>query len=92
MAPRRAVALVALATTASVSGWWLARTTHELTAATVTNAVDGDTLEVQYAGRRDTVRLLGVDTPETVHPDRPVECFGPEASAFTHAQLDVRHC
>lgn len=90
MAPRRAVALVALATTASVSGWWLARTTHELTAATVTNAVDGDTLEVQYAGRRDTVRLLGVDTPETVHPDRPVECFGPEASAFTHAQLDGR--
>jgi micrococcal nuclease len=49
--------------------------------------VDGDTIEVAVAGRRETVRLLGVDTPETVHPHRPVECFGPEASAFTHSRL-----
>jgi micrococcal nuclease len=53
----------------------------------VTAVVDGDTLEVTMAGRRETVRLLGVDTPETVHPRRPVECFGPEASAFTRARL-----
>lgn len=39
------------------------------------------------APRREVVRLLGVDTPETVHPRRPVECFGPEASAFTRQSL-----
>ncbi|GIU87688.1 MAG: hypothetical protein KatS3mg009_2203 [Acidimicrobiia bacterium] len=47
-------------------------------ATTVTRVVDGDTL-VTAAGR---VRLIGVDTPETVHPDRGVECFGREASAY----------
>ncbi len=41
---------------------------------------DGDTLIVDLAGRHETVRLLGIDTPETVHPDRPPECFGAEAS------------
>jgi micrococcal nuclease len=35
----------------------------------------------------ETIRLIGVDTPETVHPDKPVQDFGPEASAFTKEQL-----
>ncbi len=48
---------------------------------TVTRVVDGDTIEVSLRGR--TV----VDTPETVHPSEPVECFGPEASSFTSARL-----
>ncbi len=39
--------------------------------------VDGDTIEVQGGER---VRYLGVDTPETVHPEKPVQCYGPEAS------------
>jgi len=34
------------------------------------------------------VRLLGIDTPETVHPQRPVECFGPQASRFTRRLLE----
>jgi micrococcal nuclease len=34
------------------------------------------------------IRLIGVDTPETVDPSKPVQCFGPEASAFTERQLD----
>lgn len=55
--------------------------------ATVVAVVDGDTLEVEVGGDTETVRLLGVDTPETVHPDRPVECFGPEASARTQELL-----
>ena len=51
-------------------------------AATVVRAVDGDTLVVTLAtGGTETVRLIGVDTPETVAPRRPVECFGPEAAA-----------
>lgn len=44
--------------------------------------VDGDTFEATVAGRRERVRLIGVDTPETVAPGRPVEPYGPQASAF----------
>ena len=50
--------------------------------------VDGDTLVVRYQGGNRTVRLIGVDTPESVHPTQPVEHFGLEASAFTKARLD----
>jgi micrococcal nuclease len=46
----------------------------------VRKVVDGDTLEVSGGER---VRLIGVDTPESVAPDRPVGCFGKEASRFT---------
>jgi len=45
--------------------------------------VDGDTLVVDIDGKQEKVRLIGVDTPETVHPSKPVEYFGKEASAFT---------
>lgn len=47
----------------------------------VTRVIDGDTIEVAYEGRRRPVRYIGIDTPETVHPSRPVECFGAEAAA-----------
>ncbi|HXG41234.1 MAG TPA: thermonuclease family protein [Dehalococcoidia bacterium] len=48
--------------------------------AHVTRVVDGDTIEVSMAGRRYTVRYIGVDTPESVAPGQPVECYGREAS------------
>lgn len=49
-----------------------------------TRVVDGDTLVVRHErGRPIKVRLIGVDTPETVRPESPVEYFGREASAFT---------
>ena len=53
----------------------------------VTRVVDGDTIEVNYRGSIVDIRLIGVDTPETVHPTEPVECFGPAASHFTTATL-----
>ena len=56
--------------------------------ARVERVVDGDTLVVRYQGENHTVRLIGVDTPESVHPTAPVEHFGAEASAFTRARLD----
>lgn len=87
MAHLRAVALVAVVAAASVGGWRLGEERRAATTAVVVEVVDGDTLEVVLDGRRDSVRLLGVDTPETVHPDRPVECHGPEASVFTRAAL-----
>lgn len=56
------------------------------TNAMVTRTVDGDTLHAKLDGETDevTVRLLGINTPESVDPRRPVECFGKEASH--HAQ------
>jgi micrococcal nuclease len=55
--------------------------------ASVIRVIDGDTIVLRLQGAIETVRLIGVDTPETVHPTKPVECFGPEASAFTHSVL-----
>lgn len=53
---------------------------------TVERVVDGDTIVVSGGER---VRLIGVDTPETKDPNRPVGCFGREASAFTARVLEV---
>src|SRR4051812_19756968 len=48
--------------------------------ARVTRVVDGDTLVVAVDGHDEKVRLIGIDTPETVDPRKPVQCFGKEAS------------
>ena len=58
--------------------------------APVTRVVDGDTIEARIGGRDEDVRLIGIDTPETVKPDTPVQCFGPQASHFTHRLLEGR--
>ncbi|HEX5527640.1 MAG TPA: thermonuclease family protein [Solirubrobacterales bacterium] len=50
--------------------------------AYVIRAVDGDTIEVRLDGRAEDVRYIGVDTPETVKPGTPVQCFGPRAHRF----------
>jgi micrococcal nuclease len=46
----------------------------------VTKVVDGDTITVDLDGKATTLRLIGINTPETVDPRKPVECFGKEAS------------
>src|SRR5689334_2887480 len=56
--------------------------------AVVTRVVDGDTIEVWLDGRTEDVRYIGVDTPETVKPGAPVDCFGPQASAFNHRLVE----
>ena len=48
----------------------------------VVKVVDGDTIHVQVGGAREKVRYIGVDTPETKHPSKGVECFGQKASDF----------
>jgi micrococcal nuclease len=53
----------------------------------VTRVVDGDTVVVERGHRSLTLRLIGIDTPETVHPTVPIECYGPEASRFANRQL-----
>jgi micrococcal nuclease len=50
--------------------------------ARVVRVVDGDTIRVSVHGREQPVRLLGIDTPETHRPGTPIECGGPQASAY----------
>ncbi len=56
----------------------------------VVSVVDGDTIKIAFDGGIEALRLIGIDTPETVHPSIPVECFGREASARAHELLDGR--
>jgi micrococcal nuclease len=45
---------------------------------------------VQLDGGEEDVRYIGVDTPETVKPGAPVDCFGPQASSFNHSLVERR--
>lgn len=69
------MALVAMA-----AGCGPATVIAEAEATTVVAIIDGDTIDVSFAGVVERVRLLGIDTPETVSPVAPVQCFGPEAT------------
>jgi|SRR5215203_620523 len=90
---RGSVVLLLLATVVllrpweSWDGFWRDEPPGSATAY-VTRVVDGDTIEVRLDGRSEDVRYIGVDTPETVKPDNPVECFGPQASGFNHALVE----
>ncbi|WP_289020356.1 thermonuclease family protein [Desulfobacter postgatei] len=54
----------------------------------VLNIVDGDTVDILYMGQKERVRLLCVDTPESVHPDQTKNCeLGKQASAYTKSRL-----
>src|SRR3954451_24306016 len=55
--------------------------------ATIVRVIDGDTVDVTIGGRDEHVRLIGIDTPETKKPNTPIQCYGPEASAFTEELL-----
>ena len=101
MAHSRAVVVAIVIAAASFAGWWLGRQDPGATAdtsvpgpsrfaAVVTAPVDGDTVRVRTARGNETVRFLGVNTPETHHPTKGVECFGPEAAAFTDRELTGR--
>jgi len=94
MVRSRAVVVAILAAVlagSSAAGWWLGaqrRADDARHSAVVVDVLDGDTVTVRTDdGATDTVRLLGVDTPETHHPEQGVQCFGPEAAAFTTARL-----
>jgi micrococcal nuclease len=58
--------------------------------ARVIRAVDGDTIEVRIGGSIEDVRYIGVDTPETVKPGTPVQCFGPQAHRFNARLVEGR--
>jgi micrococcal nuclease len=56
--------------------------------AKVLRVIDGDTIEVSIDGAEEDVRYIGVDTPETVKPGEPVECYGPQASTANHRLVE----
>ena len=78
--------LVAVAAGAVLAvSWWRAGTSGQNEGraageAVVVRVVDGDTVVVEVGGAEESVRLIGIDTPESVARDRPNECFGVEAS------------
>jgi micrococcal nuclease len=62
--------------------WSSGVTTENEVLITILNVIDGDTVDIDIDGNTERVRLIGVNTPETKHPTKPIECFGPEASAY----------
>jgi len=70
-----------------MSGCQIATDAPILIQAKVIRVVDGDTFVAKVEGKEEKIRLLLVDTPETVHPKKPVQPFGPEASKFTKEKL-----
>jgi micrococcal nuclease len=88
MVRSRTVVVVTVLTAASVLGWWCGAQRRAVDQEyRVVQVLDGDTIVVQRGNTRDTIRLLGVDTPETHHPRKPVQCYGPEAAAYTASRL-----
>lgn len=86
------LALVVVVAAAGVVGPGLgglgedAGTVSEPGVARVLRVVDGDTVRVRLSsGAEEPVRYIGIDTPESVTPDRPVECYGPRASEFNRS-------
>lgn len=55
----------------------------------VERIIDGDTLVASVAGQSTTIRLLNIDTPETKHPDQPVQCLGSEATEWLEERLPI---
>lgn len=75
--------------TATIAGCSTSSLDHKQTVqAEVIKAVDGDTVKVKWNGDQVSVRLLLVDTPETHHPDEPVQPYGPEAAQFTKSFVE----
>lgn len=91
MPPGKLLTLALVLLIVLAASWWETRNSPEKgepLVASVVRVVDGDTLVVRTDSGKRKVRLLGVDTPETVHPTKEVQFFGPEASAFTKKALN----
>lgn len=84
--PRIAIVIIVLILLGQFFGWFdIPQQTPEEVDTNryeVVRFVDGDTFVVNLNGKQETVRMLGVDTPETHAPDTPVQCYGPAASAY----------
>lgn len=90
--------IVGLIAIGLLSAWQLARTHPQLAVSKaittnqpglykVTHVDDGDTIKVTQAGQTETIRFIGMDTPEVKDPRKPVQCYGAEASVKTKSML-----
>lgn len=84
---RWVLAAVALAACTPTDGTIAARPPPAAFPATVVRVIDGDTFVAQVGREQRRVRLIGVDAPESVKPDAPVACWGPEAAALLRRLL-----
>jgi micrococcal nuclease len=87
-----AVLLIAIAIAAHQLGWVkpvdpATFMKYEPGSYTVKTFLDGDTVIVDMGGVDETIRFIGVDTPETHKPNTPVECYGPLAAAYTKKRI-----
>jgi micrococcal nuclease len=91
--PWRRALLILAVMAAALLGGRLARGGDERPAPSsgrVVRVVDGDTIRVRFGGTEERVRYIGVDTPETVKPGTPVQCYGKAASAFNTQLVRAR--
>src|SRR4051812_47915545 len=77
---RLLIALVVAVAAAAFGGGKLVGASRS-SGATVQRVVDGDTIVVRVDGRSERVRYIGMDTPESVKPGTPAQCFAKAASA-----------
>jgi len=84
-----AAAMLALTLCAPAGAVATPRPVPVVLTGSVSDVVDGDTVKVVVKGFETTVRLIGIDTPETRDPSLPVQCFGPQATARTKRLLPV---
>ncbi len=94
---RRLILVLAVVLAAALAGGGLTRLGEDssgegpdATRARVVRVVDGDTIVARIGGRDERVRYIGVDTPESVAPDRPVECFGRAAARENERLVEGR--
>lgn len=90
MSPQKLILVLLILLASWASGYLGGQGGGDAPEGVVSRVVDGDTLVVDVDGQARRVRLLGVDTPETVHPSKGVQFYGPEASAFTKRALSGR--
>lgn len=87
-----ALFLAAYVLISHASGSWLDNNAKRLQQSqpglyAIDHYVDGDTIAVDMNGSVETIRMIGVDTPETHKPNTPVQCYGPEATDHTKAMI-----
>lgn len=96
MRRRHGTSLLVLAAVAFVAlgqqqGWFSSATKGVMTTQPglygIAHYVDGDTIAVDMNGSSETIRFIGVDTPETHKPNTPVQCYGPAAAAYTQNRI-----
>jgi micrococcal nuclease len=92
MSRRNTTKLVGLLLTLAIyfaqqQGWLSGLTqtaeTNQPGSYTISRYIDGDTIAVDMDGKTETIRFIGIDTPETHKPNTPVQCYGPAAAAHT---------